>query len=76
MCRVIRSANIFNTAFRQLDLGDPADFYDAIISAGQPLRKGHAGTLDELEPKPHPRLYVETARVGLGIRSYYPHVRC
>ena len=55
------------SAFRQLDLGDPAEFYDAIISAGHALRKGQAGTLGELEPKPHPWLYAETARVGLGI---------
>ena len=55
------------SAFRQLGLGDPADFYDAVITAGQALRKGQAGTLGELAPKPHPWLYAETARVGLGI---------
>ncbi len=54
-------------AFRTLNMGDPADFYDAIITAGHPLRKGMAGTLGELSPKPHPWLYAETARVGLGI---------
>lgn len=55
------------SAFRTLDMGDPAEFYDAIITAGYPLRKGTAGTLGELSPKPHPWLYAETARVGLGI---------
>ena len=55
------------SAFRQLNLGDPREFYDAIISAGEALGKGHAGTLGELTPKPHPWLYAETARVGLGI---------
>lgn len=55
------------SAFRQLDMGDPTDFYDCIITAGQALRKGQPGTLGELEPKPHPWLYAETARVGLGI---------
>ncbi len=55
------------SAFRQLDMGDPAEFYDSIITAGQALRKGQTGTLGELEPKPHPWLYAETARVGLGI---------
>ncbi len=55
------------SAFRQLDMGDPAVFYDAIITAGFPLRKGETGTLGELSPKPHPWLYAETARVGLGI---------
>ena len=55
------------SAFRQLDMGDPIEFYDAIITAGQALRKGQTGTLGELAPKPHPWLYAETARVGLGI---------
>ena len=47
-------------------MGDPKDFYDAIISAGFPLRKGSVGTLGELSPKPHPWLYSETSIVGLG----------
>lgn len=55
------------SAFKTLDMGDPKDFYDAIISAGFPLRKGEVGTLGELSPKPHPWLYSETCRVGLGI---------
>ena len=55
------------SAFKQLNMGDPVDFYDAIITAGQALRKGQTGTLGELAPKPHPWLYAETARVGLGI---------
>jgi beta-phosphoglucomutase-like phosphatase (HAD superfamily) len=54
-------------AFRQMSLGDPASFYDAIITAGFPLRSGSAGTLGELSPKPHPWLYAEACRVGLGI---------
>lgn len=53
--------------FRTLGLGDPKEFYDAIITAGFPLRRGSPGTLGELSPKPHPWLYAETARVGLGI---------
>jgi beta-phosphoglucomutase len=55
------------SAFRVMGLGDPREFYDAIITAGSPLRGGQPGTLGELEPKPHPWLYAETARVGLGI---------
>ena len=55
------------SAFRTLGMGDPKDFYDAIITAGFPLRKGNPGTLGELSPKPHPWLYAEVARVGLGI---------
>jgi beta-phosphoglucomutase len=55
------------SAFRTLNLGDPLDFYDAIITAGQTLRKGQTGTMGELAPKPHPWLYAETARIGLEI---------
>lgn len=54
------------SAFKTLGMGDPKDFYDAIISAGFPLRKGSVGTLGELSPKPHPWLYAETGVVGLG----------
>jgi beta-phosphoglucomutase-like phosphatase (HAD superfamily) len=54
-------------AFRQLDLGDPSDFYDAIITAGVSVAATRPGTLGELQAKPHPWLYAETARVGLGI---------
>ncbi len=54
------------SAFKTLGMGDPKDFYDAIISAGFPLRKGSVGTLGELSPKPHPWLYSETCIVGLG----------
>jgi beta-phosphoglucomutase len=54
-------------AFRVLKMGDPQDFYDAIITAGFPLRRGEVGTLGELSPKPHPWLYAEAARVGLGL---------
>lgn len=55
------------SAFQTMELGDPCEFYDAIISAGYPLRNGSVGTLGELSPKPHPWLYAETFRVGLGI---------
>jgi len=53
--------------FAVMQLGDPLEFYDAIITAGSALRKGQTGTLGELEAKPHPWLYAETAAVGLGI---------
>lgn len=55
------------SGFKTLKMGDPRDFYDSIITAGYPLRKGETGTLGELSPKPHPWLYAEVARVGLGI---------
>jgi beta-phosphoglucomutase-like phosphatase (HAD superfamily) len=54
-------------AFRAMNLGDPAAFYDAIITAGYPVGPGSVGTLGELSPKPHPWLYAEVCRVGLGI---------
>ena len=55
------------SAFRTLEMGDPSQFYDAVITAGFPLRQGQTGTLGELSPKPHPWLYAEVSRVGLGI---------
>ncbi len=56
------------SAFDTLEMGcKPEDFYDASITAGFPLRRGCVGTLGELSPKPHPWLYAEVARVGLGI---------
>lgn len=61
------------SAFRTMELGDPCEFYDAIISAGYPLRKGSVGTLGELSPKPHPWLYAETFRVGLGMNFEERH---
>lgn len=54
-------------AFRSMGMGDPREFYDAIVTAGFPLRRGDVGTLGELSPKPHPWLYAEACRVGLGI---------
>jgi beta-phosphoglucomutase len=61
------------SAFRTLKMGDPLDFYDAIITAGYSVKKGQAGTLGELSPKPHPWLYAETARVGLGVSPHKRH---
>lgn len=54
-------------AFRTLDMGDPRDFYDAIISAGTPMNSGEVGTLGELEAKPHPWLYAEIGKIGFGL---------
>jgi beta-phosphoglucomutase-like phosphatase (HAD superfamily) len=54
-------------AFRTMGLGDPREFYDAIVTGGFPLRRGEVGTLGELSPKPHPWLYAEVSRIGLGI---------
>ncbi|MDD3337475.1 MAG: HAD family phosphatase [Lachnospiraceae bacterium] len=55
------------SAFQTWGMGEPTDFYDCIITAGTSLGRGRTGTLGELEAKPHPWLYAETANVGLGI---------
>lgn len=57
------------SAFKTLNMGNPLDFYDAIITAGQTFTKTQTGTIGELAPKPHPWLYSETAKVGLGINE-------
>lgn len=63
------------SAFKTMGMGDPKDFYDAIITAGFQPGRHEPGTLGELSPKPHPWLYAETCRVGLGIhRSDRHHV--
>lgn len=54
-------------AFRTLCLGNPLDWYDVIITAGQTVQKGRLGTLGEICAKPHPWLYAEALKVGLGI---------
>lgn len=55
------------SAFQTLKMGDPLEFYDAVITAGTTFGRGTTGTIGELAPKPHPWLYSETAKVGLGI---------
>lgn len=50
-----------------LNLGRPEKVYNSIITAGNPLKDHHVGTLGELSSKPHPWLYLEAAIVGLGI---------
>ncbi|MDD3402280.1 MAG: HAD family phosphatase [Hespellia sp.] len=58
------------SAFKTLKMGDPMEFYDAIITAGTTFGRNQTGTIGELAPKPHPWLYSETARVGLGIAEH------
>lgn len=55
------------SAFRQMELGDPLLFYDAVITAGTPYGKESAGTPGELCAKPHPWLYREICETGLGM---------
>ncbi len=54
-------------AFRALDMGDPRDFYDAIITGGRRKDVGDYGTLGEVVSKPHPWIYTELAYLGLKI---------
>ena len=53
------------SAFKTLGMGEPAEFYDAIISAGFPLRKGEAGTLGST---PAIQSAVMDALKPLGVR--------
>jgi len=53
--------------FKTLGMGDPEKFYDSIITAGTAVGRGKSGTMGELPPKPHPWLYAETLRIGLGM---------
>lgn len=55
------------SAFKQINMGDPCEFYDTIITAGYAIDKDTAGTLGQLESKPHPWLYAEAAVLGLEI---------
>lgn len=61
------------SAFRQLDMGNPLEFYDAVITAGTTYNSEHGGTLGELCAKPHPWLYAETCIVGLGMPADRKH---
>lgn len=56
------------SAFRVLNMGNPLDFYDAIITGGRRKGCGEYGTIGELAVKPHPWIYKELA-MGLGVSS-------
>ena len=47
------------SAFRVLDMGDPIEFYDAIITGGRRKGEGEYGTIGEIAVKPHPWIYAE-----------------
>ncbi len=55
--------------FQTLDMGDPLEFYDTIITGGRRKDVGDWGTLGEIVSKPHPWLYTETAYMGLKIKN-------
>ena len=54
------------SAFRNLNLGEPLAFYDAIITGGKRKLQGDYGTMGEMAAKPHPWVYAELA-MGLGV---------
>ena len=54
-------------AFRTLKMGNPLDFYDAIITGGRRKDTGDYGTIGEIASKPHPWIYTELAYTGLKI---------
>ena len=47
-------------------MGNPVDFYDAVITGGRRKGKGDYGTIGELAVKPHPWIYSELAN-GIGV---------
>jgi len=57
------------SVFKTIGLGDPADFYDGIVTAGATIAPGFPGTLGELFPKPHPWLYAEMGTIAFGTRQ-------
>lgn len=52
------------STFRVLDMGDPLEFYDAIITGGKRKIAGQYGSLGELSVKPHPWVYAE---IGISL---------
>lgn len=58
------------STFRLLDMGDPLDFYDAIITGGKRKIAGQYGTLGELSVKPHPWVYAE---IGMSLAGDEKH---
>lgn len=55
------------STFKVLDMGDPTEFYDAIITGGRRKISGQYGTLGECAAKPHPWIYNELA-LGLNVK--------
>ena len=47
------------SAFRVLNMGNPIEFYDAIITGGRRKGEGEYGTIGEMAVKPHPWIYSE-----------------
>jgi beta-phosphoglucomutase-like phosphatase (HAD superfamily) len=56
------------SVFRLLRMGDPLDYFDAVITGGKRKNKGEYGTIGEIAAKPHPWVYAEIA-LGLEIED-------
>ncbi len=54
------------SCFNLLEMGNPVDFYDAVITGGRRKGKGDYGTIGEMAVKPHPWIYTELA-AGIGV---------
>lgn len=53
--------------FEKIDLGNPLDYYDCIITSGVASKKHNYCTMGELYAKPYPCLYEEAYYIGLGL---------
>ena len=49
-------------------MGDPIDFYDAVITGGRRKGEGEYGTIGEMAVKPHPWIYSELVG-GLNVEK-------
>lgn len=56
-----------NCVFKKMNMGDPLDYYDCIITGGNACKKSKYGTIGELYAKPYPCLYEEAYYIGLGL---------
>ena len=54
------------SVFCQLGMGDPLQFYDAVITGGKQKLAGQYGTIGELAAKPHPWIYAEIGTALAG----------
>lgn len=55
--------------FQKLNMGNPLDYYDAIITGGKRKDVRQYGTLGEIVSKPHPWIYTELAHMGLHVQN-------
>lgn len=58
-----------NCVFKKMDMGNPLDYYDCIITGGESCKKFKYGTIGELYAKPYPCLYEEAFYIGLGLKE-------